>query len=339
MGALIGGVLILLLLLTGGGILWSWVYRPSLTGTVEDSVFFYIHTGAGYPQVYMDMKKTRWLKYNRGFDFVANRKGYPEQVKPGRYLLRKGMTNSEIVDLLRSGKQAEVSLVFTTMRSFERLAGVISKQIEADSVSLLEAFDDTANMRRFGFTPETWRSMFIPNTYRFFWNTNAMGFLQRMDREYDDFWSPGREEKLREMGLDRNQLMTLASIVQEETFMPEDMPKVAGVYMNRLKKGIRLQADPTVIFALGDYSIKRVMHAHLLVDSPYNTYKYPGLPPGPIRIPSLQAIMACLNFEQHNYLYFCAKDDFSGYSVFARTYLEHLRNARKYQRALNKKSK
>ena len=336
-GGLIGGGLVLLLLLGGGMVLYSWVYSPSLVHTGADSVYLYVRTGSGYPQVYMDFKKSGWLKYERGFDWVAKKKEYPANIKPGRYLLIKGMSNSAIVDLLRSGRQAEVSLVFNTTRHFDRLAGIVSKQIEADSVTLLAAFRDTANMKSYGLTPDQWRAMFIPNTYRFLWNTSAAQFLDRMNREFKAFWNPAREARLAEMGLDKFQLMALASIVQEETFKVEDMPVVAGVYMNRIRSGMKLQADPTVIFALGDYTIKRVLHAHLNVNSPYNTYMYSGLPPGPIRIPSLEAIEACLNYQKHGYYYFCAKEDFSGYSVFARTYAEHMVNARKYQRAISRR--
>lgn len=336
LSGLIGGALIILLLLTGGGILYSWIYSPSLTKSEQDSVYFFIRTGSKYPQVYMDFKKSGWLKHDRGFDWVAKRKEYPESVKPGRYLLYKGMSNAEIVDVLRSGNQAEVNLIFNSTRHFDRLAGVISRQIEADSSELLSVFRDTAIMHSFGFTPDQWRGMFIPNTYRFLWNTSAVQFLERMNLEFKVFWNPARLDRLRVLGMDKFQLISLAALVQEETSKVEDMPVVAGVYMNRIRKGMKLQADPTVIFALGDYTIKRVLHVHLKVDSPYNTYRYAGLPPGPIRIPSVQAIDACLNYQKHNYLYFCAKEDFSGNSVFAQTYREHLVNARKYQRALNR---
>ena len=336
-GGLIGGALVILFLITGGALLYTWVAFPSLINTEKDSTYFFVRTGSQYPQVYMDFKKSGMLKYDRGFDWVAKKKEYPSNIKPGRYLLLKGMSNSQIVDLLRSGKQAEVSLVFNTTRYFDRLAGVISKQIEADSLTLLKAFRDSSTVSKYGFTQDQWRGMFIPNTYRFLWNTSAEQFLDRMNHEFKAFWNQDREKRLKEIGLDKFELMSLAAIVQEETFKPEDMPKVAGVYMNRIRQGIKLQADPTVIYALGDYSIRRVLHKHLLVDSRYNTYKYPGLPPGPIRIPSLQAIEASLNYQKHDFLYFCAKEDFSGFSVFARTYNEHLVNARKYQWALSKR--
>jgi UPF0755 protein len=246
------------------------------------------------------------------------------------------MSNLEIIDLLRSGRQSEINLVFNTTRHFERLAGVLSKQIEADSVSLLTAFRDTSLMNEFGFESRFWPGMFIPNTYRFKWNTSPKEFLNRMNQEFNAFWNEDRKGLLNVIGLDKYQVITLAAIVQEETVKADEMPRVAGVYMNRLKKGIKLQADPTVIYANGDYSIRRVLNRHLTVKSPYNTYLYAGLPPGPIRIPSIQSIDACLNYEKHDYLYFCAKDDFSGYHAFARTYGEHLFNARKYQRAISR---
>jgi UPF0755 protein len=335
-GGLIGVTLIITILIVCGGILYSWVYSPSLINSDADSVYFYVRTGSQYPQVYIGFKESEWLKNDRGFDWVAKRKEYPANIKPGRYLLTKGMSNSQIVDILRSGNQSEVKLVFNTTRHFDRLAGTISKQIEADSISLLMAFRDTVKMKSMGFTPDQWRAMFIPNTYNFFWNTSADQFLERMKQEFNHFWQGERSERLKELGMDKFQLMTLAAIVQEETFKTEDMPIVAGVYMNRLRKGIRLQADPTVIFALGDYSIRRVLRSHLQVDSPYNTYRISGLPPGPIRMPSIQAIDACLNYQKHDFIYFCAKEDFSGYSVFSKTYSEHLANARRYQRALSK---
>jgi UPF0755 protein len=335
-GGLIGAALVILLVIAGGGILYSRIASPNLVNVPQDSVYFFVKTGSEYPQIYIDFKKSGWLRHEKGFDWVAKRKGYPELVKPGRYLLTRGMSNSDIVNLLRSGRQSELNLVFNTTRHFDRLAGVISKQIEADSASLIAAFRDTSVMASYGFTPVNWTAMFIPNTYRFFWNTGVNQFLDRMKREYDSFWNETRMRRLKEIGMDRIEVVTLASIVQEETFKADEMPRVAGAYMNRLRKGIRLQADPTVIYAWQDYTIRRVLHRHLLIDSPYNTYKYAGIPPGPIRIPSVQAIDACLNYEKHDYIYFCAKEDFSGYHSFARTYSEHLVNARRYQRAITK---
>jgi UPF0755 protein len=336
-GLAIGALIFVVAGLGTGTLFYTWIKAPSLVHTDQDTTYFYIRTGSEYPQVYLDFKKSGMLKYERGFDWVAKQKEYPGLVKPGRYLLTRGMSNSDIVDLLRSGKQAEVTVVFNTTRHLERIAGIVAASLEADSLSLITAFRDTALMEKFGIHPANWFGLFIPNSYRFLWNTDASGFMERMHREFQSFWNENRNQRLTDLGMDKFQIITLASLVQEETAKNDEMPRVAGVYMNRLRKGIKLQADPTVIFALQDYSIRRVLHRHLRVDSPYNTYRYAGLPPGPIRIPSIQAIDACLDFERHDYLFFCAREDFSGYHAFARTYGEHLVNARKYQRAISRR--
>ncbi|MFO7617481.1 MAG: endolytic transglycosylase MltG [Bacteroidales bacterium] len=336
-GLAIGLLILVVAGLAIGTLFYTWIKAPSLVHTDQDTTYFYIRTGSDYPQVYLDFRKSGMLKYERGFDWVARQKEYPGLVKPGRYLLTKGMSNSEIIDLLRSGKQAEVTVVFNTTRHLERIAGIVAGTLEADSLSLISAFRDTSLMEKYGIEPVNWHAIFIPNSYRFLWNTDAAGFMDRMYREFQSFWNEERTSRLSSLGMSKFQVITLAAIVQEETVKNDEMPRVAGVYLNRLRKGIKLQADPTVIFALQDYSIRRVLHRHLRVDSPYNTYRYAGLPPGPIRIPSIQAIDACLNPERHDYLFFCAREDFSGYHAFARTYGEHLVNARKYQRALNKR--
>ena len=225
-------------------------------------------------------------------------------------------------------------VTFNNVRTLDRLAGSVSRRIEPDSATLAETLTDPATAERYGYTPQTFMAMFVPDTYEMYWNCSAGDFLDRMKRESDRFWKE-REAKLARSGLSREEAVTLASIVYEETKKKEEMPRVAGVYVNRLRRGMPLQADPTVKFALGDFSIRRVLFAHLEVDSPYNTYKHAGLPPGPICMPSIAAIDAVLDFEAHDYLYFCAKDDLSGAHVFARTLPEHNRNAQAYARALN----
>ncbi len=319
-------------------VLYSWVYRPSVTALPQDQDYLYIPTGSDYEQLLAQFDSLGWLKNVKAFDWVAQKKNLPDHVNPGKYSLYQGMNNDSLVNLIRLGQQTEVTLTFKTMRTFEYLAEVVAAQIEADSADVIQVLQDETIMQSYGFSKESWFGMFIPNTYHFFWNTTARGFLDRMHKEYQRFWNDSRQAKLAAMGMDQNELIALASIVQEETFKVDEMPIVAGVYINRLGKGIRLQADPTVIFALGDPEIRRVLRKHLKVDSPYNTYLNSGLPPGPIRIPSTQAIDACLNFEHHNYLYFCAKEDFSGYHNFASSYAQHLRNARKYQRVLNERN-
>ena len=277
----------------------------------------------------MDFKKSGILKYERGFDWVAKKKEYNANIKPGRYLLLKGMSNSQIVDVLRSGKQAEVKLVFNTTRYFDRLAGVVSKQIEADSSSIIAALRDTAMIKKYGFTTDHWRAMFIPNTYRFLWNTSAEQFLDRMNLEFKAFWNKDRENRLKEIGLDKFQLMSLAAIVQEETIKPEDMPKVAGVYMNRLKMGIKLQADPTVIYGMGVQFDGNIRKKDLMADTPYNTYTRDGLPPTPIAMPGIASIEAALHPAKTKALYFVGKGD--GSHAFSNNLDDHNRAVVHYQ--------
>jgi UPF0755 protein len=216
------------------------------------------------------------------------------------------------------------------------LAGVVSDQIEADSAALLSLMSDRDFLDRFGMTPQTATAMFLPNTYEFWWDTSPEEFVRRMHREYERFWTDKRKETAEEMGMTPVEATTLASIVDEETIHDDEMPEIAGVYINRLERGMRLQADPTIKFAIDDFTIKRVLKKHLETESPYNTYKNAGLPPGPISIPSIAAIESVLNHSHHNYLYFVAKPDFSGYHNFSRSHRQHINNARKYQRALNR---
>jgi UPF0755 protein len=237
---------------------------------------------------------------------------------------------------LRAGKQDPVKLVFNNIRTKQELAGNISAQIEADSVSILTKLDDNNYLKQFGFTSQNVMSMFIPNTYEVYWNITAEKFMERMFKENKAFWNEKRIQKLKEIRLTQLEAYTLASIVEKETNQNDEKPDVAGVYINRLRDGWLLQADPTLVFALGDFSIKRVLNVYKTINSPYNTYMYLGLPPGPICLPSISSIDAVLNFRQHKYMYFCAREDFSGYHNFAVTLDQHLLNAAKYQQALDK---
>lgn len=330
--------LIVIILASAAFTLYSWVYSPALINLQEEESFLFIPTGSDYEDLLDNLDGLKWHKKLKTFDWVAQKKNLPAHIQSGRYSVFQGMSNDSLINLLRSGQQTEMSVSFKTMRTFEYLSEVISNQLELDSTSLINLLNDSLVKDSLGFSKESWMGMFLPNTYRFYWNTDARGFINRMHREYRSYWNEKRRSRLKEMGLNINELMALAAIVQAETFMADEMPVVAGAYMNRLKKNMRLQADPTVIFALGDPSIRRVYRRHLSVDSPYNTYKNRGLPPGPIRIPSMQAIEACLDYENHDYIYFCAKEDFSGYHSFAKSYAQHLRNARRYQRALNERN-
>ncbi len=312
------------------------IYKANVSISRSGSVSLYIPTNSTWEDIKEKLQSDTVLLDQRSFFWVAEQKNYPAHIHPGRYILNKGMNNNEIINKLRSGLQDPVDVVFHNIRSLPQLAGRISKQIETDSTALVAAMTDEKLMDSLGFTKETFPALFIPNTYEFWWNTSAYGFIHRMHREYQRFWNEDRRQKAKSVGLDPLEVITLASIVDEETYYSDEMPRIAGVYINRLHKRYRLQADPTIKYALGDFTIKRVLKKHLEIESPYNTYLHYGLPPGPISIPSISAIDAVLNYENHQYLYFCAKDDFSGYHVFAKNLYQHNQNARKYQRALNR---
>ena len=258
------------------------------------------------------------------FEAVAQRKGYVNNIKGGKFAIKKGMNNNEIINALRSGN-LPVKVAFNNQDNVSALALRISQQLEADSASLVRVMQDSSFLGQNGFGPSHEISLYLPNTYEFFWNTTAEQFRDRMLSEYQHFWNAERKQKCDKLGLKPLEVSTLASIVQKETAKVEERPKVAGVYLNRLKKGIPLQADPTVIYAIKketgnfDTIIKRVLFRDLEMDSPFNTYKYAGLPPGPIAMPDISSIDAVLNAEKHDYLYFVADVSNFGYHMFAKT--------------------
>lgn len=271
----------------------------------------------------------------KAFKWVSKKKKYPESVRPGHYIFHVGMNTNQIVNILRAGLQDPVSVTFSNIRFKEELAGQVSKYIEADSLSILNLFYDEKIINEYGFTPESFRAMFIPNTYEFYWTTTAEEFADRMKTEYERFWNEERKKTAEKIGLTPIEVITLASIVQAETAKKEEMKRIAGLYINRLERGQLLQADPTVRYAVGDFKLRRILNSHLETESPYNTYKYVGLPPGPISFPETTTVEAVLNFEKHNFIYMCAKEDFSGFHNFAITLDEHNINAARYRAALN----
>lgn len=273
---------------------------------------------------------------SESFDWVARQKNYPQLVKAGRFKIRHGMSNNQIVNLLRSGAQEPVKITVNKVRSMRKLAEAVGSKLEADTDELYRLLTDNSYLSKFGKTRETAFTLFITDTYHFNWNTSAEQFIERMYAETVKFWDDKRREKADAVKLTPDEVYTLASIVEEETIKNDEKPDVAGVYLNRIRIGMPLQADPTVKYAVGDFEIKRILNKHLEVNSPYNTYKHRGLPPGPICIPSKSSIDAVLNYNKHKYLYFCAKADFSGYHAFARNLIEHNANAEKYRKALNK---
>ncbi len=313
------------------------IYQPNVVLEGTKSALLFIPSGSSLEDV-MKLLYENNLIHDRGsFEWLAEKKNYRNHIKPGRYRLENGMSNNSLINMLRSGRQEPVRLTFNNIRTHEELAGAISSRLEPDSVQILKLLRDNSFLSQFDYDTRTVMALFVPNTYEFFWNIPPQAFFERMQNENNRFWNRERQVKLKNTGLTRTEAYTLASIVEEETVKAEEYPVIAGVYMNRIKRGMRLQADPTIKFAIGNFSVNRILKKHLEVDSPYNTYKYAGLPPGPIRMPSIAAIDGVLNFEKHQYLFFCAKEDFSGYHRFAKTLQEHNRNARLYQEALNRR--
>lgn len=268
------------------------------------------------------------------FSFVVRITGYDRQIKPGRYLLRGNMSNLAAVTALRKGRREAVKVTFSHARKMEDLAEKVTANIGVTSEEFLGAVNDFVSGNTDGFTRENVISMFIPNTYEVYFNLTPEDLVSRMHQEYLKFWSPARLERAKAIGLSPFEVAALASIVQSESAKPEEARVIAGLYINRLRKGIPLQADPTLIFAVGDFTIKRVLNVHKEIESPYNTYKYTGLPPGPVALPYIRTIDAVLDYERHDYYYMCAREDFSGYHRFSNSLEEHQRNARRYQRAL-----
>jgi len=304
----------------------------------DSSIEFFVRSGDDYTAVYKALISQNIIQDSSSFDWVAQRKKYPELVKAGRYLILDGMNNNQLVNLLRSGEQNSIRLILRSVRTKTELAANVAKYIEADSLSVISLLDDNAFCAQYGFNTTTIFSLFLPNTYEFYWNTTAEEFIVRMAREYKRFWNEDRVVKARSLNLSQSEVSTLASIVQSEQAAKKDeRAVVAGLYLNRLRKGMRLESDPTLIHAIGDFTIKRVLNIHKEINSPYNTYRNAGLPPGPILLPEIESIDAVLNASKHNYLFMCAKEDFSGYHNFSESYREHVNNAKRYQRELNKR--
>jgi len=313
------------------------IFDPNLILHGVEEAYFFIPTGATYEDIVRLLEQNHYLLDKGSFEWVAERKKLRKSIRPGRYLLKVNMNNNDLINILRSGSQVPLQLTFSSVTSREVFAGKVSRQIEADSAEIANLLYNSVYLRSINFSLLTWQALLIPNTYEFYWNTSAQEFMDRMATEYDVFWNKSRAELANDIGLNKTEVAILASIVQRETTMNDEKPTVAGVYLNRLKKGMRLEADPTLIYALGDFSITRVLDAHKTIDSPYNTYIHAGLPPGPICTPTIQSLEAVLNAEKHSYLFFCAREDFSGYHNFAKTYAKHRINARKFQRELNKR--
>lgn len=329
-------IIVILLMAGAGYYLYNLVFNPNVWTPEGKDIAIYVPTGSDYDDLKLILYKKGLVVHRKDFEWWAEQKKLPDKVHPGKYMIKNNMNNNVLVDLLRSGDQTPVKVVFNNLRNIYQLAGTVSRQIEADSASIASLLNDTTLLKSYGLTKETVSTLFIPNTYEFYWNTSAKDFINRMHEEYNNFWNSYRTSRAEAIGLTKSEVVTLASIVEKETNKNDEKAAIAGVYMNRLKYGWRLQADPTVVYATGDFGIRRVLNVHKKVDSPYNTYRHLGLPPGPICISSIASIDAVLNYNDDGYFYFCAKDDLSGYHVFAKTGIQHNRNAKKYREALDK---
>lgn len=334
-------IAIVLIGLVVAGFIAYTIYQTmfvSNTAFNNEVAHIYIPTNATYKEVREELEPL--LKDIDKFDALAERKKYTTNIKAGKYAIKKGMNNNDIINSIRSNN-IPVKLSFNNQESLERLAGRVSTQIEADSLELITVMSSPEFLKSNGFSSKTALGMYIPNSYQFFWNTSAEQFRERMLKEYNRFWNDERLAKAKSLNLTPDEVMTMASIVQKETAKVDERKRVAGVYMNRLKIGMPLQADPTVIYAIkltsGDFDqvIKRVLYKDLEIDSPYNTYKYAGLPPGLITMPDISSIDAVLNYEKHDYFYFVADVKNFGYHKFAKTLSQHNVNRQEYVRWIN----
>ena len=315
---------------------YKWIFESNTT--IYDPYELFIERQSSYDDLQDQLITDSVLINNWSFTQVSKLMKYgPDQIPSGRYIIQPNLSNKQIISALRAGRQSPIKLTISTARTVEDIAGVVGRQIEPDSSQIMGLFQDAALIDEYGFTPETIISMIIPDTYEMYWSTDAKRFFSRMKDEYDKYWKKdGHMEKIDSLGLSTHEVSTLASIVEKESNSAAERPTIAGVYLNRLHQGIKLQADPTVVFGVGDFSIRRVLNKHLAYDSPYNTYLYEGLPPGPICMPSKSSIEAVLNAEEHDYLFFCAKPGYNGEHAFATTNRQHEHNASIYRKWLNK---
>ena len=332
-------ILIILLFITGVFFGYSYyvkIWGDNIVDNKSGYHYLYIYKNDTFENVLSTLKKENIVHDISSFEWVANKKGYSKKIKPGKYKITNSMSNNALVNMLRVGNQEPVNLEFNSIRTKMQLASVIGQQLEVDSTELITVLNDTQYLKTKGLTPENSIVVFIPNTYSIKWNTEAKSLFDRMYNEYQKFWNSNRKSQAEKIGLTPIEVSILASIVESETVKNDEKPIVAGAYMNRLNKNMLLEADPTLIFAIGDFSIRRVLNVHKEVDSPYNTYKNLGLPPGPICVPMASSIDAVLNYQKHDYIYFCAKETLDGYHNFAKDYKDHLANAKRYQAALDR---
>jgi UPF0755 protein len=326
-------IILLVILLAGGGCGAYLLFAPNFMP--EKTCHIYIYPEKNYPKLCRQLEDSALCRNIRTFRWLAEWLKYPESMKTGCYAVYPKMNNYDLLNNLRRGHQDLVKVTFNNIRMKGELADRLGEQLMLNGNDLKALLYDDAFCDSMGFTPQTIQAMFIPNTYEVYWNISAVKLMQRMQREYHDFWTAERRSKAEAIGVSPVEVAVLASIVEEETAVAEEYAAIAGLYINRLHRGMPLQADPTVKYALANFSLKRILYEHLNINSPYNTYLYTGLPPGPIRLPSISGIDAVLNYRKHNYLYMCAKGDGSGQHNFAVTLAEHNLNANRYRAMLD----
>lgn len=322
-----------------------YYYFFSSFSACTEKQYVYIDDDDTQDSVFVKLKPWASKHGMVGFTTLARHSSFGERIRAGRYAVVPGESAFTLLRHMKNGVQDPLNITIPEVRTLDRLAAVLGNRLMADSCQFSELFADTCFIDSLGYNRQTLPSLFIPNTYSIYWNVTPKAFVERMVKEHQRFWNnDARKERAAAMNLTENEVATLASIIDEETANNGEKPMIAGMYLNRLRlrnseypQGMPLQADPTVKFACGDFTLKRIYHKLLLTDSPYNTYIYPGLPPGPIKIASVAGIDAVLHYVEHDYLYMCAKEDFSGTHNFAKTYSEHLINAAKYVAALNKR--
>ena len=328
-------IAVVALIVIGGGTLYYFFFSPQFHPS--EKVYIYIDRDDTQDSIYNKVKTIGRANNFAGFDWMARYRNYNKNLHTGRYAIQPGDNVYHVFSRLSRGHQTPINLTIGSVRTLDRLARSVGKQLMVDSTEIANQLFDSLYQQSLGYAPQTMACLFIPETYEVYWDMSVNDFFERMKKEHAKFWNEERMNKAKSIGMTPEEVCTLASIVEEETNNSEDKLMVAGLYINRLHAGMPLQADPTVKFALQDFGLRRISNEHLRIQSPYNTYVNTGLPPGPIRIPSTKGIDSVLNYARHNYIYMCAKEDFSGTHNFAANYTEHMANARKYWKALNER--
>lgn len=330
-------VIIVIALAATGLFYYLRLFGPNVT---DKQQYLYIHTGATYNDVYDTIKTQGIVKDTTTFNWAAHNMKYVMRIKPGKYRLHEGMSNHKLIRMLQLGEQEPVTVNFHNIRLKEQFASFMGRKLESDSSSIIRLLDSAEYVKQYGFTTDNVYVIVMPDSYQMFWNTSPEKLFERLLKHYNNFWTAARKQQAEAIGLTPIKVSILASIVDAEALHDEEMPKIAGLYINRLHKNMALQADPTIIFAVHDFNIHRVLNKTIAeaASSPYSTYSHTGLPPGPIMMPSMNALKAVLNYDHNNYLYMCAKEDFSGNHNFAATEAEHKINAKRWQQALNERN-